>query len=112
MNAAVFKREIESAGELNRIVRRYSQALFTQVAQTAACNRLHPIVERLARWLLLMQDRMESSTLQLTHEFIATMLGSRRAGVTVAAGQLQAPTLTIDRFVPSMDLHMNTCSYE
>jgi len=90
MEARVFKRENESNGELNNILRRYSQALFSQVAQTAACNRMHPIVERLARWLLLMQDRVESDTLQLTHEFISAMLGARRAGVTLAAGRLQA----------------------
>ena len=90
MKAAIFKREIESNGELASIARRYSQALFTQVAQTAACNRMHPIVKRLARWLLLMQNRMESDVLQLTHEFISTMLGTRRAGVTEAAGSLQA----------------------
>ena len=90
MEAGVFRREIESNGELTNITRRYLQALFTQVAQTAACNRMHPIVERLARWMLLMQDRIQSDTLQLTHEFIATMLGSRRAGVTLAAGTLQA----------------------
>jgi len=90
MPAGVFKREIESNGELKTIVSRYSQALFTQTAQTAACNRMHPIVKRLARWLLLMQDRMETDILQLTHEFIATMLGSRRAGVTIAAGTLQS----------------------
>jgi len=93
MKAGVFKREIESNGELNNIAKRYSQALFTQVAQTAACNRMHPIVERLARWMLLMQDRIESDTLQLTHEFISTMLGARRAGVTLAAGKLQAANI-------------------
>jgi len=85
-----FKREIERNGELSNLVRRYSQALFTQVAQTAACNRIHPVAQRLARWLLLMQDRIQSQDLHLTHEFIATMLGSRRAGVTLAAGKLQA----------------------
>jgi CRP-like cAMP-binding protein len=90
MKAEVFKREMESNGELANMARRYSQALFTQVAQTAACNRMHPIVKRLARWLLLMQNRVESDVLQLTHEFIATMLGTRRAGVTIAAGTLQA----------------------
>ena len=90
MQSRVFRREVDNNSELNNLIRRYSQALFTQVAQTAACNRMHPIVERLARWLLLMQDRMESDTLQLTHEFISTMLGARRAGVTLAAGRLQA----------------------
>jgi len=90
MQSRVFRREVDNNGELNNLIRRYSQALFTQVAQTAACNRMHPIVERLARWLLLMQDRVESDTLQLTHEFISTMLGARRAGVTLAAGRLQA----------------------
>jgi len=93
MKADVFNREIESNGELNNLTRRYSQALFTQVAQTAACNRMHPIGERLARWMLLMQDRIESDTLQLTHEFISTMLGARRAGVTLAAGKLQAANI-------------------
>jgi CRP-like cAMP-binding protein len=90
MSAAAFKRELDSNGELSNLTRRYSQALFTQVAQTAACNRIHTISERLPRWLLLMQDRMQSQTLQLTHEFIATMLGARRAGVTLAASKLQA----------------------
>lgn len=90
MPVDVFKREIERNGELSNLTRRYSQALFTQVAQTAACNRIHPISQRLARWLLLMQDRVQSQNLHLTHEFIATMLGSRRAGVTLAAGKLQA----------------------
>lgn len=89
MTAEAFIQEIKENAELNNLVHRYSQALFTQVAQTAACNRLHPIVERLARWMLLAHDRMESETLQLTHEFIATMLGARRAGVTIAAGTLQ-----------------------
>jgi CRP-like cAMP-binding protein len=93
MKAGVFKRENEGNGEFNNVLRRYSQALFSQVAQTAACNRMHPIVERLARWLLLMQDRIESDTLQLTHEFISTMLGARRAGVTLAAGRLQAANI-------------------
>lgn len=87
MKASAFKQEVR---ELDNVTRRYMQALFTQVAQTAACNRIHPIVERLARWLLLMQDRKDSDTLHLTHEFIATMLGARRAGVSVAAGELQA----------------------
>ena len=90
LKAAVFKHEIENNGELSRIARRYLQALFTQVAQTASCNRMHPIGRRLARWILLMHDRVESDTLPLTHEFIATMLGARRAGVTLAAGSLQA----------------------
>lgn len=89
LKAKAFKREMESNGELAGLTRRYTQALFTQVSQTAACNRMHPIVQRLARWLLLMQDRMESDTLNLTHEFIATMLGARRAGVSIAASALQ-----------------------
>ena len=89
MKAQVFKNELADDGELSKLTKRFSQALFTQVAQTAACNRRHTIVERLARWLLLMRERTDSDTLQLTHEFIATMLGARRAGVTLAAGVLQ-----------------------
>lgn len=90
MKAETFKQEIKNNAELNELVHRYLQALFTQIAQTVAGSRLHPIAERLGRWLLLCQDRMESETLQLTHEFIATMLGARRAGVSVAASTLQA----------------------
>ena len=89
MKTAVFKKEIETNGELANISRRYLQALFTQVAQTASCNRMHSIAQRLARWMLLMQDRVELDVLNLTHEFISTMLGTRRAGVTIAAGTLQ-----------------------
>lgn len=89
MKASIFKNEVDGNGELSTLTKRFSQALFTQVAQTAACNRLHPVVERLARWMLLMRERVESDTLHLTHDFIATMLGARRAGVTLAAGALQ-----------------------
>jgi CRP-like cAMP-binding protein len=89
MKARDFKDLIGQNDQLKTILLRYTQALMTQIAQTATCNRLHTIEERLARWLLLTQDRMEAETFNLTQEFIATMLGSRRAGVTVAAGALQ-----------------------
>lgn len=68
---------------------RYSQEVAMEVTQIAACNRLHEVVERLARWLLMSQDRIKSKFLPLTHEFLAQMLGTRRASVTVAARSLQ-----------------------
>jgi CRP-like cAMP-binding protein len=80
--------EFKRGGELQSLLLCYTQALFTQVTQTAACNRLHTIEERLARWLLIVADRMQSNTFPLTQEFIAQMLGCRRAGVSVAAGTL------------------------
>jgi CRP-like cAMP-binding protein len=61
----------------------------TQIAQTAVCNRLHPVEKRLCRWLLLSHDRVKSDELDMTQEFIANMLGGRRESVTVAAGHLQ-----------------------
>ena len=89
MKSQVFKEELKRNKELRRLVLRYSQSLFVQVAQTAACNSLHPIVQRLARWLLMTRDRLDSDTFLLTHGFIALMLGVQRAGVTIAAGSLQ-----------------------
>jgi len=74
---------------LERMLRRFVQAQAFQLAQSAACNRLHEVVERLARWLLMARDRAGSDVLPLTHEFLAEMLGSRRSTVTVAAGALQ-----------------------
>jgi CRP-like cAMP-binding protein len=68
---------------------RFAQLLGIQVSQGAACNRLHDIGERLARWLLMCQDRLGSEVLPLTHEFMAQMLGTRRSSVTIAAGILQ-----------------------
>jgi CRP-like cAMP-binding protein len=88
MKAEVLIQEFNRGGELQRLLLRFTQALFTQVTQTAACNRLHTIEERLARWLLIVHDRMQSDTFPLTQEFIAQMLGCRRSGVTVAAGTL------------------------
>ncbi|WP_224094375.1 Crp/Fnr family transcriptional regulator [Nostoc sp. MS1] len=88
MKAEVLIQEFHRGGELQRLLLRFTQALFTQVTQTAACNRLHTIEERLARWLLIVHDRMQSDTFPLTQEFIAQMLGCRRSGVTVAAGTL------------------------
>jgi CRP-like cAMP-binding protein len=68
---------------------RYAAGLAMQVAQTAACNRLHKIEERLSRWLLIAQDRLDSGIVPITHDFLATMLGTDRPSVTVAAGMLQ-----------------------
>ncbi|MGD1861222.1 MAG: Crp/Fnr family transcriptional regulator [Leptolyngbyaceae cyanobacterium] len=89
LSAAILKSEFDRGGALQKILLLYTQALLAQVSQTAACNRFHPTEERLARWLLQSQDFACSSTLQLTQDFLANMLGTRRASVTVAAGTLQ-----------------------
>jgi CRP-like cAMP-binding protein len=80
---------LESAPELQRILTRYGVVQGMQFAQTAACNRLHNIEQRLARWLLITQDRVDSPTLAITHDFLATMLGTDRPSVSLAAGILQ-----------------------
>jgi len=89
MDAAVLKNFFHQSGQLQRILLLYTQALLTQVSQTATCNRLHSLESRLARWLLSAQDCALTSELLLTQEYIANMLGTRRASVTVAAGVLQ-----------------------
>ena len=89
MKASVLKTEFGRGGSLQSLLLRYIQALYAFVSQNAACNRLHHLDGRLARWLLLVYDRVESNELPLTHEFIGQMLGVRRAGVTEAANTLQ-----------------------
>ncbi len=89
VSANVLKQEFERPGELRRYLQRYLQAYFVQTAQTAACNRLHRIEERLARWLLTCHDRMDSDLLRLTHDFLGQMLGAPRTTVTLAAKLLQ-----------------------
>ena len=81
--------EFNRHGELMSVVLRYTQALITQMAQTAVCNRHHTIDQQLCRWLLLSLDRLPSNHLVMTQELIANMLGVRREGVTEAAGRLQ-----------------------
>ena len=81
--------EFRRNGELNRLILRFMHSLFTQVAQTAACNRLHTLDQRLARWLLMMHDRINGDEFTLTQEFLSRMLGVRRAGVSVAANDLR-----------------------
>jgi len=80
---------LESAPHLQLMLSRYAIVRGMQVAQTAACNRLHDIEQRLARWLLMTQDRMDSRSLPITHDFLATMLGTDRPTVSLAAGILQ-----------------------
>jgi len=89
LKAAVLKKEFECGGELQHLLLRYTQALITQMAQTAVCNRHHSVEQQLCRWLLLSLDRLASNELKMTQELIANMLGVRREGVTEAAGQLQ-----------------------
>lgn len=89
LKASVLKSEFERAGVLQTLLLRYAQALLSLASQSAACNRLHTLEERLARWLLLVQNRLQSDELPLTQEYISQMLGTRRSGVTVAAGTLQ-----------------------
>ncbi|SFR61682.1 cAMP-binding domain of CRP or a regulatory subunit of cAMP-dependent protein kinases [Marinobacter daqiaonensis] len=81
--------EFNRHGELMALVLRYTQALMTQMSQTAVCNRHHSIDQQLCRWLLLSLDRLPSNHLVMTQELIANMLGVRREGVTEAAGKLQ-----------------------
>ncbi len=87
--ASVLKKEFDSGGELQHLLLRFTQALITQMAQTAVCNRHHSVEQQLCRWLLLSIDRLPSNELIMTQELIANMLGVRREGVTEAAGVLQ-----------------------
>jgi CRP-like cAMP-binding protein len=89
LKANYLKEEFERFGPFLRLLLRYTQALITQMAQTAVCNRHHSIDQQLCRWLLLSLDRLASNELIMTQELIANMLGVRREGVTEAAGNLQ-----------------------
>lgn len=93
LSGAALKQEFVRGGELQHLLLRYTQALITQVAQTAVCNRHHSIDQQLCRWLLLSLDRLSGDELLMTQELIANMLGVRREGVTEAAGKLQADGL-------------------
>jgi CRP-like cAMP-binding protein len=90
MKTSVLREEFKRGGALHDSLLRYLQLLLLQTSQIAACNRLHSIGERLARWLLMCHDRVRREELHLTQEFLAMMLGIRRAGVTEAALILQA----------------------
>lgn len=89
VDARIVRAEFDRNGEFRDVLLRYTQAFLVQVSQTAACNSLHVLEQRLARWLLGTQERINSNTIPLTQEFIAIMLGVRRAGVTLAAQKLQ-----------------------
>jgi CRP-like cAMP-binding protein len=85
----LLQREFDLGGMMQRLLLRYTQALVTQMFHTAACNRHHSVLQQLCRWLLLTLDRMPTNELIMTQELIANMLGVRREGITVAAGELQ-----------------------
>jgi len=89
LKAQLMKQEFNRAGPMMHLLLRYTQALITQMAQTAVCNRHHSIDQQLCRWLLLSLDRLSSDELSMTQDLIANMLGVRREGVTHAAGRLQ-----------------------
>jgi CRP-like cAMP-binding protein len=89
MKASKLQEEFRRGGCLQRLLLRYTQAFVTQISQTAVCNRLHLVEQRLSRWLLLCHDRVRSDELVVTQELISNMLGGRRQSVTVAAGRLQ-----------------------
>ncbi len=89
LSSRLLKQEFNRGGPMMRLLLRYTQALITQMAQTAVCNRHHSLEQQLCRWLLLSLDRLSSNELTMTQELIANMLGVRREGVTEAAGNLQ-----------------------
>jgi len=110
------KDEFFRAGPLQRLLLRYTQALITQMAQTAVCNRHHSVEQQLCRWLLMSLDRLASNELSMTQELIANMLGVRREGVTESAGKLQKLGLieysrgrivVLDR--PALEAHACEC---
>lgn len=90
MKAEDLKAEFKADGVFQELLLRYTQALLTQISQTAVCNRLHSIEQQLCRWLLLSHDRLQSDKLVMTHDLISNMLGVRREGVTLAARKLAA----------------------
>ncbi len=89
LKAQLLKQEFSRSAPVMHLLLRYTQALITQMAQTAVCNRHHSVDQQLCRWLLLSLDRLQSNQLSMTQELIANMLGVRREGVTEAAGKLQ-----------------------
>jgi CRP-like cAMP-binding protein len=89
LERGLLKQEFNRGGLLHRVLLRYTQALITQMNQTAACNRHHSVEQQLCRWLLLTLDRLPSNELVMTQELVASMLGVRREGITEAAGNLQ-----------------------
>lgn len=89
MPADALRSEAHAGGALPHVLQRYTQGLLNQIAQSAACNRLHPMTEHCASWLLMTHDRVGVETFPLTHAFLSQMLGVRRATVTVAVGSLQ-----------------------
>ena len=93
LEAPILKEEFGRFGRMMHLLLRYTQALITQMAQTAVCNRHHSVDQQLCRWLLLSLDRLSSNEVSMTQELIANMLGVRREGVTEAAGKLQDPGL-------------------
>jgi CRP-like cAMP-binding protein len=93
MSSAAVRTEANRLGSLHRLLHRYSHSLLTQVAQSSACNRFHLVNARLARWLLMTNDRLGVEEFPLTQEFLSSMLGVRREGVSKAAGALQKAEL-------------------
>src|SRR5213596_2260914 len=89
MRARAFREQLEQSQRMRAVMLRYTHVFLNQLAQTAACAHFHSLEQRCCRWLLMTHDRMPSDTFLLTHEFLAMMLGVRRAGVSVAAGALQ-----------------------
>ncbi len=89
MKAQALRAEFEQGGAMQLLLLRYTQALLTQISQTAVCNRLHPVDQQLCRWLLLSHDRLRSDELVMTQDLISNMLGVRREGITMAARQLK-----------------------
>ena len=88
IKAQDLKTEFGRGGEMQKMLLRYTQALMTQISQTAVCNRLHSLEQQLCRWILLSHDRLNSDKLVMTHDLISNMLGVRREGVTLAAQKL------------------------
>jgi CRP-like cAMP-binding protein len=116
LRAQLIKEEFNRGGPVLRLLLRYTQALITQMSQTAVCNRHHSLEQQLCRWLLLSLDRLSSNELTMTQELIANMLGVRREGVTTAAGNLQRAglisynrghILVLDR--PGLELKVCEC---
>jgi CRP-like cAMP-binding protein len=93
MKSTVFRQELEGDLAMRDVMLRYTVAVMSAIGQTAACNRLHVLEQRCARWLLAARDRADGDVFPMTHEFLAMMLGVRRAGVTIAAQALQSSGL-------------------